>query len=172
MHDGRAKNGDNPSEGGNAMRTYHVPGAATIEIDHVVLDLNGTLSDRGGLIEGVADRLAALARDVELHLVTADTLGTAGQLAAGLPVSVVTISRGSDKADLVRGLGAGRTVAIGNGRNDEAMLRMAELGIAVIGPEGAAGLAVVAADIVCRSIGDALDLLLDDGRTLASTLRP
>lgn len=153
------------------MRTYNVPGGPTIEIDHVVLDLNGTLSDRGELIEGVADRLTALAHDVELHLVTADTLGTADRLAAELPVSVVTISRGSDKGDLVGGLGAGRTVAIGNGRNDEPMLRMAGLGIAVIGPEGAAGAAVLAADIVCRSIGDALDLLLDE-RTLASTLRP
>jgi soluble P-type ATPase len=153
------------------MRRYTVPGADTIEIEHVVLDLNGTLSDRGDLIAGVADRLTTLARDLTLHLVTADTLGTAGRLAAELPVSVVTISLGSEKADLVRGLGPDRTVAIGNGRNDEQMLRLAALGIAVIGPEGAATSAVLAADIACVSILDALDLLLDE-RTLASTLRP
>ncbi len=153
------------------MRSYHIPGAGTMEIDHIVLDLNGTLSCRGELIEGVAPRLTPLARDLELHLVTADTLDTAGRLAAGLPVSVVTISPGSDKAELVSALGAGHTVAIGNGRNDEAMLRVAELGIAVIGPEGAAVAAVLAADVVCGSILDALDLLLD-ARTLASTLRP
>jgi soluble P-type ATPase len=41
----------------------------------------------------------------------------------------------------------------------------------VIGPEGAATATLVAADIVCRSIGDALELLLDD-RALAATLRP
>lgn len=153
------------------MRRFTVPGADTIEIEHVVLDLNGTLSDRGDLIAGVADRLTTLARDLALHLVTADTLGTAGRLAAELPVSVVTISLGSEKADLVRGLGPDRTVAIGNGRNDEQMLRLAALGIAVIGPEGAATSAVLAADIACVSILDALDLLLDE-RTLASTLRP
>jgi soluble P-type ATPase len=153
------------------MRRYTVPGADTIEIEHVVLDLNGTLSDRGDLIAGVADRLTTLARDLALHLVTADTLGTASRLAAELPVSVVTISLGSEKADLVRGLGPDRTIAIGNGRNDEQMLRLAALGIAVIGPEGAATSAVLAADIVCVSILDALDLLLDE-RTLASTLRP
>jgi len=48
------------------------------------------------------------------------------------------------------------------GANDEAMLRLAMLGIAVIGSEGAATSAVLAADIVCGSILDALDLLLDE----------
>ena len=153
------------------MRTYHIPGVDTIEIEHVVVDLNGTLSARGELIDGVAERLAVLARDVQLHLVTADTLGVAGRLASELPVSVTTISRGSEKAAVVRSLQPERTVAIGNGRNDEAMLRLAVLGIAVIGSEGAANSAVRAADIVCVSILDALDLLLDE-RTLASTLRP
>jgi soluble P-type ATPase len=51
------------------------------------------------------------------------------------------------------------------------MLRAATLGIAVIGPEGAAGPTLVAADVVCRSVLDALDLLLDE-RALAATLRP
>jgi P-type E1-E2 ATPase len=129
------------------------------------------LSDRGELIAGVAERLSSLAADLTLHLVTADTRGTAGGLAAGLPVSVVTIARGSEKADLVRRLGADRTASIGNGRNDEAMLREAALGVAVIGPEGAATSALRAADVICHSILDALDLLLDE-QALASTLRP
>jgi soluble P-type ATPase len=153
------------------MRTFHIPGASSLEIQHVVLDLNGTLSDRGELIEGVVERLDSLASDLDLHLVTADTLGIAGRLAAELPVSVAIVSRGSDKAGLIRGLGAHRTVAIGNGRNDEEMLRLAALGIAVIGPEAAATAAVLAADVISHSILDALDLLLDE-RTLASTLRP
>jgi soluble P-type ATPase len=71
----------------------------------------------------------------------------------------------------VQRLGAGRTAAIGNGRNDEAMLRAAALGMAVVGPEGAATAAMLAADLVTNSVVDALDLLLDPA-TLASTLRP
>lgn len=153
------------------MRRYEVPGGETIEIEHVVLDLNGTLSNRGELIPGVAERLAILARDLALHLVTADTRGTASRLAAGLPVSIVTIARGSEKADLVRRLGSDRTASIGNGRNDETMLREAAFGIAVVGPEGAASSALFAGDVICCSILDALDLLLDD-QALASTLRP
>ena len=152
------------------VRTYRLPGADPIRIAHLVLDLNGTLSDHGTLIDGVAARLEALAGGLELHLVTADTLGTARTLAAGLPVTVDTIARGEDKATLVNRLGAGLTAAIGNGRNDEPMLRAAALGIAVIGPEGAAASALMAADVVCRSILEALDLLLDE-QTLVSTLR-
>jgi P-type E1-E2 ATPase len=152
------------------MRTYRLPGTEPIRIAHLVMDLNGTLSDHGTLIEGVAPRLDALAHGLELHLVTADTLGTAGRLAASLPVTIDTIERGEDKAVLVERLGAARTAAVGNGRNDEPMLRVAALGIAVIGPEGAAGSAVMAADVVCRSILEALDLLLDEP-TLISTLR-
>ena len=68
-------------------------------------------------------------------------------------------------------LGADRVVAIGNGRNDEAMLRAARLGIAVIGTEGAATATLLAADVVCTSVTDALDLLLDE-RAITATLRP
>lgn len=152
------------------MRTYRLPEGDPLRIAHLVLDLNGTLSDHGSLIDGVGPRLEALAHSLELHLVTADTLGTASQLAASLPVTVETVARGEDKVALVERLGAPRTAAIGNGRNDGPMLRAAALGIAVIGPEGAAVSAVVAADVACRSILDALDLLLDE-RTLVSTLR-
>ena len=153
------------------VRTIPIPGASDLSIAFLVLDLNGTLSERGELIEGVADRLKLLAADVDIHLLTADTLGTAQALATELPVTVTTISRGADKADFVRRLGRERTVAIGNGRNDEAMLRQSALGIAVVGSEGAASVTLLAADLVCRSILEALDLLLDQ-RLIAATLRP
>ena len=153
------------------MRSYDVPGGPRLELEYLVLDLNGTLSDRGSLIAGVEERLGRLSADLELHLVTADTRGTAARLAAELPVSINPITRGSEKAAFVQRLGAGRTAAIGNGRNDEAMLQAAALGIAVVGPEGAATAAMLAADLVTTSVLDALDLLLDPA-TLASTLRP
>jgi soluble P-type ATPase len=72
---------------------------------------------------------------------------------------------------LVRELGSRHCAAIGNGANDIDMLHEAALGIAVTGPEGTAAAAVAAADVVCRSIVEALELLLDD-RALAATLRP
>jgi P-type E1-E2 ATPase len=148
-----------------------IPGGPRLELAFLVMDLNGTLSDRGLLVDGVAERLSRLAQDLELHLLTADTLGTANKLADELEVKVEIVSGGADKAAFVRRLGAERTVAIGNGRNDVPMLGLAALGIAVLGAEGAATAAIVSANVVCRTILEALDLLLDP-RLLIATLRP
>lgn len=74
------------------------------------------------------------------------------------------------KAELVGRLGAESVIAVGNGRNDVAMLTAA-LGIAVLGAEGCAGAALRAADVVVPSISDALDCLLEP-RRLVATLRP
>lgn len=151
-------------------RTYHLPDGAVIELEHLVLDMNGTITDRGRLIEGVAERLAALTQGLDVRIATADTFGAAEAISTGLGIGVETIRDGRDKERLVLTLGAERTAAIGNGRNDVPMLRAARLAIAVIGPEGAAGQALAAADVVCTSITDALDLLLDE-RVLRATLR-
>lgn len=152
------------------MRTIDIPGDGPLTLEHLVLDLNGTLTDRGELLDGVAERLAAISADMAVHVATADTFGAADALAKRLGIAVMRIEDGADKERLVARLGAERTAAIGNGRNDAAMLRAAGLGIAVIGPEGAAGAAVLAADVVCRDIRDALDMLLDE-RVLRATLR-
>ena len=67
-------------------------------------------------------------------------------------------------------LGAERVVAIGNGANDAEMLAAAALGIAVLGPEGLATATLRAVDVVVGRIEDALDLLLQPQR-LVATLR-
>ncbi len=152
------------------MLTIEIPGADPIRLEHLVLDINGTLTNRGDLIDGVAERLERLAGDLALHIVTADTLGTADAVGNRLGVSITLIQTGADKAAFVRRIGAHGTVAIGNGRNDEAMFRASRLGVAILGPEGAAGPTLGVADVVCRSITDALDLLLDR-RALVATIR-
>lgn len=153
------------------MLQVDVPGSPPLRLEHLVLDLNGTLTDRGELIEGVAGRVKRLAGVLQVHMLTADTFGTARAVADRLGASVSIVRTGAEKAGFVDALGPATVVAIGNGRNDEALLRAAALGMAVIGPEGAAGATLVAADVVFRSIGEALDLLLDE-RTLVATLRP
>ena len=49
-------------------------------------------------------------------------------------------------------------MAIGNGRNDEALLAGAALSIVVIGDEGCAARTLANADVVCTNICAALDL--------------
>jgi soluble P-type ATPase len=155
------------------MLKVEIPGFGDLALDHLVLDYNGTLAAGGTLLAGVAQRLARLAGVLEIHVVTADTYGTAGSAPAQSGVRVTVLPAGAEdvaKAEFVRGLGSAATVAVGNGRNDALMLQEAVLGVAVIQEEGAAGRAVAAADIVCPDILAALDLLVHPLR-LKATLR-
>ena len=154
------------------MIALTVPGWGEVRVAHLVLDYNGTLAADGVLLPGVAPRLEAIHRlGVSLHIVTADTNGTAAQQCAALPVELLVREGGAvarEKAALVERLGPGETAAVGNGRNDVDMLRAAGLSLAVIGDEVAFSGALLAAHVVCRNITEALDLLLLPHRLKAS----
>jgi len=140
---------------------------------HLVLDVNGTLTIDGALLPGVAERLRLLSPQVAVHLLTADTRGTVSALAQELGVGWKRVQPGGEaeqKRAYVEALGAEQVIAMGNGNNDVMMLSEASLGIAVLGPEGIAIRALLAADVVVRDVTDGLDLLLDPIRLLA-TLR-
>lgn len=147
-----------------------IPGRGLLTLEHLLLDVNGTLADRGVLLDGIAERLSRLAEKLEVRLVSADTFGTLGSIAAELGADSVRLAGSLEKLELVDRLGASMCVVVGNGANDSAALRAAGLGIAVLGPEGASFEAIQAADVVCRSSVEALDLLLDE-RALVATLR-
>jgi len=146
-----------------------LPGGPRI-FTNLVLDFTGTLARDGILLDGVAERLTALAERLTVTVMTADTCGTAAEQLAGLPIELRFIRDGSEKASAVTAMDGPTVVAIGNGRNDVAMLEPAGLAVAVIGPEGAAGALVRVADVVVRDIRDGLDLLLRPLRCKA-TLR-
>jgi soluble P-type ATPase len=155
------------------MIELNIPGAEPLQIQHMVMDYNGTLAIDGQLLEGVASQLNRLAALVQLHIITADTFGLAGRQLAGLPCQLSVLPAGQQaraKQDYVRELGAQHCVAIGNGRNDRLMLREAAIGIVLLQAEGAAVPSVEAADIVCRDILDALALFVEPRRLIA-TLR-
>src|SRR5574340_1015132 len=150
-----------------------IPGFGQLELSELVCDFNGTLARDGVLIDGVRDLLARVAEQLHVRVVTGDTFGTARAQLAGCACEIEVLGptdQAIAKAALVERLGASRVVAVGNGRNDRLMLASAALGIAVIGDEGLAGQAAAASDIVTRHIADALTLLLEPRRLLA-TLR-
>lgn len=76
---------------------FEIPGAAGIELEHLVLDVNGTLTHRGDLIPGVAERIAPLRQRLAVHLLSADTRGQLGAVAERLAVPAQAISRGDEK---------------------------------------------------------------------------
>jgi soluble P-type ATPase len=150
-----------------------IPGFGELKLANLVLDFNGTLAVDGKMLPGVFDRLSALSSRLGIHVVTADTFGLVRTSLAGLDATLTILA--ADKQDeaklnYVRQLGSAQTGAVGNGRNDRLMLKEAALGIGVILGEGASSLTLSAADVVCTSIGDALDLLTHPLR-LTATLR-
>ena len=150
-----------------------IPGHKTLLLSYLVLDYNGTIACDGRLINGVRERLEELSKSLSIHILTADTFGSVQKEMTCIPCEVVVIgieNKSQAKADYVRQLGLQKTVTVGNGRNDALMLKEAVLGIAVIQEEGATVETLMAADIVTRSILDALDLLLHALR-LTATLR-
>ncbi|MEJ5198635.1 MAG: ATPase P [Anaerolineae bacterium] len=150
-----------------------IPGDGSLRLSYLVMDYNGTLACNGVLLDGVAERLTELSKHLSLYVLTADTFGTARAVLADLPCTVHILPQvGQDHAKMafVSQLGRTEAVCIGNGRNDKLMLQAAALGIAIVGPEGAATDAVLAADIVVPNIQVALDLLLHPLR-LVATLR-
>jgi len=155
------------------MFEIDIPGHETLVVSFLILDYNGTIACDGHLLPGVRDRLEALSKSLSIHILTADTFGSVQREMTGIPCEVALIAKDNQtqaKADYVRRLGTQKTVGIGNGRNDALMLKEAGLGIAVIQEEGGAVETLLGADIVTRSILDALDLLLHPLR-LAATLR-
>jgi len=155
------------------MLTITLPGADDLKLEHLVLDFNGTLACDGVLLEGVPSMLGRLAPHLRIHVVTADTFGTARQALAGLPCEVVVLDAAAQseaKRDQVQRLGSEAVACIGNGRNDLLMMGAARLAIAVTQAEGASPATLAAADVVTGRVQDALELLLHPLR-LAATLR-
>jgi len=154
--------------------SINIPGRSqNIEITTLLLDLNGTLSFDGNLIEGVAERIARLKEKVEIYLLTADTFGFGAHIAAELKINFVKVSQedgDKDKKVFLQRFAAQNVAAVGNGFNDRSMLSEAGLSIIVIGPEGCSFKALAGADIAMTDINNALDLLLNPVR-IKATLR-
>lgn len=150
-----------------------IPGQGTLNLEVLVLDYNGTLALDGQMFESVKGSLTRLSHYLEIHVITSDTFGTVVKQCENLPVNVRVLEstdHTQEKANFLSQFSDRQIAAVGNGTNDELMLRQADLGIAVIGYEGASTRTLLASDIVVHRIEDALGLLLETTR-LKATLR-
>jgi P-type E1-E2 ATPase len=150
-----------------------IPEFGILRLEHLVLDYNGTIAFDGKLSPLVKEKLAQLSQKLKIHVLTADTFGTAHAQLADVPCEVHVMGsaeQDEQKERYVAALGALEVVAFGNGRNDRRMLKAAGLGIAVLGREGCAVESLVAADVCISDVIDGLDLLLYPKR-LEATLK-
>jgi P-type E1-E2 ATPase len=148
-----------------------IPGRPPLKLQHLVMDVNGTLALDGILIDGVASRIAGLRKRLTLHLLTADTLGRQSAIDQALDLTATRLAPGREqqqKRSFVQKLGASTVVAIGQGANDAGMLKAAGLGICVLSLEGAAVESLNASDVVVPHILAAFDLLDKPLRLVAS----
>lgn len=74
-----------------------IPGSEPVRLDHLVLDVNGTLTDRAELIDGVEERGRRLSQALEVKLLSADTRGNLDAIAETLGLDAERISRGEEK---------------------------------------------------------------------------
>jgi soluble P-type ATPase len=155
-----------------------VPGFRRLRVERIVSDYTGTLSFDGKLVAGVAERLRELMERVEIDVVTADTFGTARTELAAVPLTpqILEADKRHDilKKNYAKKLGPSRIAAFGNGNNDALLLRAVRdaggLAIAVDNGEGCSVQAMQNANVFVAGIANALDLLLDPKRCIA-TLR-
>ena len=153
------------------MIELNIPGRGTLQLEHLVCDVNGTLAVDGQLLDGLVRSLSDLRDRLSLHLLTADTHGNQAIIDRQLGVQAVRIQgrdEANQKADYVRNLGAEHVVAIGQGANDAAMLHTAALGICVVSQEGTALETLMAADLIVPGIFIALEMLEKPLRIVAS----
>ena len=155
------------------MNEITIPNFTTLKLEHIVLDYNGTIAKDGVLKESVKELIKKLCEIYTVHIITADTFGSVAAQSEDLDI-VLKILKGIDhtqeKADYIEALGNERCAAFGNGNNDAKMLSLAALGVAVTGEEGCATATLLSSDIVCKSINEALELLIHPKR-LVATLR-
>ncbi len=150
-----------------------IPGRDTLNLEILILDFNGTLALDGKMFESVKDSLIRLSPFLKIHILTSDTYGTVECQCKGLPVQVnvlESMDHTTEKADYLSQFNTQEIIAIGNGANDHLMLKRANLGIAIIGYEGASMQALQSADLVVNKIEDAFGMLIEPQR-LKATLR-
>lgn len=155
------------------MLIYKIPGREDIEIENIVFDYNGTIAVDGKILEGVKELLSELGKHLSVYILTADTYGTVKRECSDIDAKILTFPKenaGESKKGIVKNLGGEKTLCVGNGFNDIPMFKEAILSIAVIEGEGASGKLIVHADIVVRSILEAIEIILNKNK-MKATLR-
>jgi soluble P-type ATPase len=145
-----------------------IPNYGRINAKTVVFDLNGTLGVEGKVSEEIKELLDKLSEKYRVIVLSSDTFGTLEEEFKGMKIKVEKVNNGNEK--LQKALEYEPYIGVGNGNNDVRMLENAELAICVIGDEGASVEALLASDIVVKDVKDAINLLLNEKRLIA-TLR-
>lgn len=148
---------------------YNVPGLGEVELKTIILDLNGTLSVGGVIPAGVKERIDSLKEmGFKIVVFTGNTRGDADQLAASLGIEWKQAQNADEKAELAKDMEPATCVSIGNGLIDIELMKAVALRIVTLQAEGVHVQTLMNSDAIVPSINDALDLLIDPNRLIAT----
>ena len=153
------------------MIQIQIPGSHDLRIEHVLLDFNGTIAVDGCLIAGVKEKINQHSDRLAFHVITADTFGSVKKELENVRCTLHIIPEGNQapaKLAYLLELSPHRTIGVGNGANDEQMLKEAVLGVAVLGSEGLATKTLAASDLLVPNILDLFSYFEKPNRLVAS----
>src|SRR4030067_1407815 len=136
------------------------PGQEPLEIEFILIDFEGTLASDRRIHPKAKDKINLLSKRTKIYILAKGEKGVVEEILRRVRAEIFYSPEGDasqKKLDLLRQLGATRTVAIGNGVDDAPMIEEAGLGICVISQEGTSAEAMMKADGVVSNILDALD---------------
>ena len=153
------------------MITVQRPGQSNLEIEFILIDFEGTLASDRRVHPKAKDKINLLSKRTKIYILTKEEKEHVEEVLRKVKAEIIYLTQGDSsqkKLDLLRQLGPGRTVAIGNGLDDVSLIEEAGLGVCVLGKEGMSSEAMRKADVVFTNILDALDFLLKPLRQKAS----
>lgn len=151
------------------MYMIDIPRYKKIVAETIIFDLNGTLAIDGKVDREVLDMLNTLNKKYKIVILTADTFGTVKRMFNEYNnITVEIINTMDEKTQVAKRYSP--YIAIGNGNNDVDVFKNSELSIAIMNREGCSTKALFSADVVVNNIIDAIGLLLNEKRLIA-TLR-
>ena len=145
------------------MISIERPGQANLEIDFILIDFEGTLASDRRVHPKAKDKINLLSKRAKIYILTKEGKEQVMEVLRKVKAEIIHFAErdvSARKLDLLRQLGANRTVVIGNGRDDASIIEEATFGICVISREGTAAETIQKADVVVSNILDALDFLL------------
>lgn len=151
-----------------------IPNFKNLEISNIVCDYNGTIAKDGIVLDRVKELFRELSKSYKVFVITADTFGSVQIQLDGFGAEIKILSstdHTKEKADFINELGSENSIALGNGNNDALMIQNAAIGIAILGDEGCAKETLFNADIVCKNSIEALELMLQPKRLIATLRR-
>ena len=147
------------------------PNNTELQIENIVLDLNGTLANKGVVLETTKALLKHLKQlGYRLILISGDIRGNAKKTAEELGLDLFLGKNSEEKAQQMQQFDKHKTAAIGNARIDIGTFQNAEISIATVQSEGIHTEILKHVDILIPSIDEALKLFIDT-KSLEATLR-